>query len=191
MIGCGAALRCFIALEIPDDVRGYLCSVIESLRTSGADVKWVERQNIHLTVKFLGACPSEQVEAVMSQLDCLRGKHPQIGASLGALGLFPNRQRPQVVWAGLELRDGAAERLQQEIERRMKAAGFARETRGFRPHLTLGRLRSARRADALIESMEGAAIEPRECSIRSLALMQSHLTPQGAVHRELLSIELG
>jgi len=186
----GASLRCFIALGIPDDIRWYLCSIIARLQTSGADVKWVGPDNIHLTLKFLGACSPEQVEAVTTQLSGLKGSYRRIEAALDRIGVFPDHNRPQVIWAGLALQDQTVRQLQQEIEQRMGSAGFPRETKPFKPHLTLGRMRSLRKADALTGMMQREPLERRGFVINSVSLMKSDLRPAGPFYQPLLTIGL-
>jgi 2'-5' RNA ligase len=80
--------------------------------------------------------------------------------------------------------------LQQEIEQRMGSAGFPRETNPFKPHLTLGRMRSLRKADALTGMVKREPIEQRGFVINSVSLMKSNLSPAGAVYQSLLTIGL-
>ncbi|MDI6739072.1 MAG: RNA 2',3'-cyclic phosphodiesterase, partial [Candidatus Edwardsbacteria bacterium] len=175
---------------MPEDIRRYLGSLTDILKRSGADVKWVTPENIHLTLKFLGATTPAQAEAVKSQLRELQGKYPPVPASLNALGAFPNAMRPQVVWAGMDASGKILDELYNDIEQRMETAGFTKEKRRFAPHLTLGRVRSTRNAAVLSRAMDQIKIVPHAFAIRSLTLLKSDLTPAGAVYQPLMTIEL-
>lgn len=185
------SLRCFVALEIPADIRSYLGRLIDRLRACGADVKWVEPDNIHLTLKFLGPVDPGRIAAVASRLEGIPASDRPVAASLSALGAFPDAHRPQVIWCGLAVADDAAHSLWREVERLMAAEGFAPERRGFTPHLTLGRVRSLRRIDACIGLVAHTAIVPQPFICDRLSLVRSDLTPLGPVYHTVHTMQLG
>ncbi len=140
-------LRLFIAIELNDALRTELKRVQKQLqdecwRVSVAKaIRWVAPQNIHLTLKFLGNCDHAQIPSLTTALE-RAAKHsaPFVLAARG-LGCFPNARRPNNVWVGLEGDVNTAALLAQHIENETHALGFAREERGFTPHLTLGRVK--------------------------------------------------
>ncbi|MCU0607591.1 MAG: RNA 2',3'-cyclic phosphodiesterase [Candidatus Edwardsbacteria bacterium] len=185
------SLRCFIALEIPADIRTYLGRLIDRLRASGADVKWVEPDGIHLTLKFLGPVDPGRIAALASRLDGITATDRPVTATLGPLGAFPDLRRPQVIWCGLAITDDAADILWHEVEQGMAAEGFAPERRGFTPHLTLGRVRTMHRIAACIGLVEHTAIVPQPFVSDRLSLVRSDLTPLGPVYHTVHTIQLG
>lgn len=187
----GTALRCFVALEIPADIRTYLGRLIDRLRASGADVKWVGPDNIHLTIKFLGPVDPGRVAAVAARLDAITATDRPVAASLAQLGAFPDAHRPHIIWCGLEFADDAAETVWRETERVMTMEGFAPERRGFTPHLTLGRVRSMRRIDACIGLVGQTAIVRQPFVSDRLSLVRSDLTPLGPVYHTVHTRLLG
>src|ERR1043166_7801774 len=131
-------MRCFIGIALPDPVRGLLVRVQEALRRADADVKWVEEENLHLSMKFLGNVTDEQVARLTELLTIEAARWPAMKLTYAGVGTFPDRGDPRVVWAGatgdLEKLAGLAA----AVERAAEQVGVPREGRPFVAHLTLG-----------------------------------------------------
>jgi 2'-5' RNA ligase len=183
-------IRCFIALEIPVEIQKVLNGVIRELKSAGADVKWVEPGNIHLTLKFLGSLDRGRADEVGALVKSYVGRFPAINSGLGAVGAFPNLGRPQVIWTGLGqgLQEIAA--IFNELEDGLKALGFPEDQRKFSPHLTLGRVRSGRNLHQLSEKLKSSVPVINDFIIGDMTLFKSTLTPKGAVYQTLEKIEL-
>ena len=187
-----AGVRCFLALEVPGDVRRLLVGVQERLRGADADVRWVAEGNVHLSLKFLGELTAAQVGRLSAGLRAEAARRPAMKLAYEGLGVFPERGLPRVVWAGVtgdldKLADLAAmaERVAEEI-------GVPRERRPFVAHLTLGRVRSARnseRLQAALGKLPQSALGGD--TVRAFALYRSTLTPQGPVHQIMDRFHLG
>lgn len=188
-------IRAFIAIEMPDNVKAGLSSLQAKLRPGQHPyVKWVHPEGIHLTLKFLGNIRRDQVSAIEEAMSKACAGTSPFQLQLGGLGAFPNLARSRVVWVAL---NGDLERLatlQGRIEQSLLPLGFARESRPFAPHLTLGRVREQatpeerRRIGELVkatQSAEAVAMEAGEVS-----LMRSTLTPRGAIYDCMARIEL-
>ncbi len=188
-------IRAFIAIEMPDEIRAGLSSLQAKLRPGQHPyVKWVHPEGIHLTLKFLGNIRRDQVSPIEEAISQASTGISPFQLQLGGLGAFPNLGRPRVVWVAMT---GDLERLaalQRGIEQALVPLGFARESRPFAPHLTLGRLRERaspeerKRIGETVEATEPedtAAMEAREVS-----LMRSTLTPRGAIYDCIATVEL-
>ena len=176
------AVRTFICLQPPAFARDRLASTQQRLRNSGAQVRWVQPHNIHLTLKFLGSVPAQRLLDVTRAVQRAAVPAPPIPLELAVLGCFPNRRAPRVVWAGLkqlpeELRD-----LQQRVEKELVAIGFSAESRPFSPHLTLGRVRSDRNLGKLVEAMRAERLEPLRFEAAEVVVMASRLHASGALY---------
>jgi len=182
-------LRCFIALELPLEIQNELAQTVAALKRAEADVRWVEPENVHLTLKFLGEIPHPKVLQIGIALNALAGQKT-IVSRLAGLGAFPNRHRPRVIWAGLDNGIDELRGLQSQVEDIMSSLGFQREARDFSPHLTLGRVRSQRNLMALDETMEAIRPEPLSFSFRHLVLMKSTLTPSGSIYQPIHTVQL-
>ncbi len=180
-------IRTFISLELPGSVKQAVEGLKEHLMASGGDVKWVKIQGLHLTLKFLGQIPSEKVPAITGALDPIAVRERLFKVTLKGVGAFPSLRNPRVVWVGLE-GDNRLARLQSYVEDAITRLGFESETRPFKPHLTLGRVRSPRRRQALIDALESkAAWESGTCELSEISLMKSELKPGGVVYTPLWS----
>src|SRR5215472_17384598 len=164
-------MRLFTAIDIPEEVRNRLERVLVQLRPT-APVKWSAVENLHITLKFIGEWPVQDLEKLEGALRGI-GKRPGISIDVRALGWFPNPHHPRVFWAGIE-GGPPLEHLAREIESALEPMGVAREERAFSPHLTLARikqpapLQALRQAVADLETVEfGAFRADHFCLYRS------------------------
>ncbi|MBI4726532.1 RNA 2',3'-cyclic phosphodiesterase [candidate division TA06 bacterium] len=183
-------IRCFIALELPQPVQKHLAGIISRLKDPATDIKWVDPQNTHLTLKFLGEITSERLKRARETLVQQDGRHGSIRCRTGQIGVFPGWSRPHVLWLGFN--KGALEisTLQNMLENNLAENGYEKETKKFTPHLTLGRVRSSSNMGKLTERINTAPLEEIEFSFGELALIKSTLTLSGPIYQPLEKIEL-
>lgn len=187
-------IRSFIALEMPDEVKETVALIIKRLRPAQHRyVKWVSPDGTHLTVKFLGNIFPSQIAQITDIMKTAAGKVPPLELNLGGLGMFPNEQRPRVIWVALEGNTDPLAAMQREIEQALAPMGFAPENRAFTPHLTLGRVRDNASSDDRKE-IAGVVRDKKidyEASfiLKELSLMKSTLTPTGAIYNRLDSAQ--
>lgn len=170
----------------------------EMTEHSGARyVRWVNLEQVHLTVKFLGDSPESSVAAVERALTSVTGQACPFALTLAGVGAFPDRRRPRVIWVGLDAGDEAAAMrdLHTGLERDLARLGFASEGRPFSPHLTLGRVRHGIRPTEVSQVCEMLsvpwAVAPVSFEVSAVSLMASDLRPTGAVHTRLFEARLG
>lgn len=183
-------IRSFIALEMPDEVKETVALIIKRLRPAQHRyVKWVSPDGTHLTVKFLGNIFPSQISQITGIMKTAADKVPPLELRLGGLGMFPNEQRPRVIWVALEGNTEPLAAMQREIEQALVPLGFVAENRAFTPHLTLGRVRDNATPD---ERREIAGVVKDKkidyeavFTLRELSLMKSTLTPTGAIYNRI------
>jgi len=180
-------MRTFIAIELSEEIKDSLAQVQSNLKYAGADVKWVEKNNIHLTLKFLGEIDEKKCEMVKLALDETAKSAKPFEISLKDIGAFPKIDYPRVIWVGLD--KGAKESIELAVktDETLSKIGFDKETRPFAAHLTIGRVRSAKNKEALkekIDSYDPKHLQPHQL-INSITLFQSTLTPKGSVYTKL------
>lgn len=184
-------IRTFIAIEIPDDVKAKMREVQDVLKKSGADVGWVRPEGVHLTLKFLGNIDAGRAEEIGTAVSAALSGTGTFELVVGGIGVFPNGRSPRVVWLGLSGGLDALAALYEKVEAACETLGFKRESRPFRPHLTLGRVKSPRGRERLMRSVaQLEKVEAGGFTAGAVSVMKSELRPTGAVYTELGRAEL-
>jgi RNA 2',3'-cyclic 3'-phosphodiesterase len=188
--------RSFVALVLDDLTRAAVGAEIERLRPLSRAVAWVPASNLHVTLKFLGEQSDAGLALAAEALDAVGAATAPFTATLLGLGAFPGMERPRILWVGVA--EGALEvrALQSRLEGALERGGFARESRPWHPHLTIGRVFDPRRwrrdaTPALREAMARAATTRfGAVPVGRIVLMRSDLSASGARYRELHSAAL-
>ena len=176
-------IRTFIAVEIAAPVREQLVTLQETLREAAGEVKWVEPQNLHLTLKFLGEVDETELYAVCKSAQQAVADTAAFTMQVAGVGAFPDPRRPRVIWAGI--REGADELifLHDLLEEEFRSHGYPREDRAFTPHLTLGRARQPKPTPQLARAFEELADwDGGATLVREILIMSSQLTPSGPIY---------
>jgi len=158
------------------------------LKYSGADVKWVAKDNIHLTLKFLGEVSEEKIEVIKSILDGITSKTRPFEITVKDIGAFPKIEYPRVIWAGLDKGSDESKVLAEKTDNALSSIGFEKETRPFTAHITIGRVRSSKNKDALkdkMHSVDDKLLSGATQSVSSVILFKSTLTPSGSIYTKL------
>jgi len=161
------------------------------LKTARADVKWVRPTGVHLTIKFLGDVEENTIPALAAAASEAIAGNRALPLRIAGTGVFPSPSRPRVVWLGLGGDLAGLERLRRDVETVAAGFGFAPENRPFKPHLTLGRVRSERGRTELLAGLEKLDPGPVEFTAGEVILFKSDLRPSGAVYTALHRMTLG
>ena len=177
-------MRLFVALELTPEVHAAVRAVVERLRGTDADVRWVRPDGMHLTLKFIGEVRPEKLEPIRKALADVTSESA-VQLRFHGLGYFPNPRRPRVIWIGVEASANLAP-LAAQLEAGLVPLGIEAENRSYVPHLTLGRFRSEERLARLQEEIATLpSTEFGSFETRALALFQSKLSPHGAEYTRL------
>ena len=179
-----------MALEVPGRVLDSLTTFQNELSATGADLKLVERQNLHFTVKFLGEISEVQAADARSRLRGLPLKGAEV--EVRGAGAFPTPARPRVAWAGVAREN---EQLVMPIAEGVRGSleGIGeRDDRPFQAHITLARVRSGRNLRQLAELLRANSERPfGVATLSELKLKSSVLTPSGPVYNDVEVYKLG
>jgi 2'-5' RNA ligase len=184
-------LRAFVALEIsePKVLDALVAFQLEMSRT-GSDLKLVERENLHFTVKFLGEITETQAKDADSRLKRLHLSPAQV--EVRGVGAFPNIGSPNVVWVGVpEAQEGLVVQIAKPAIEALEGIGES-EHRPFRAHATLARLRSRREPRELASLL--SANSDRDfgpLALKDLKLKSSVLSPSGPTYSDVGVYPLG
>jgi 2'-5' RNA ligase len=185
-------MRLFLAVDIPEDIRRGAGDLVRDVNIPTQKVRWVKRENLHITLKFLGETPKERLGAVAAGARRVAAGFTPIYVLVEGAGVFPNKIKPRIFWLGIKGDTKALERLAEELDAALALAGFAREERPFSAHLTLGRVQ--------VESAKGqvirAATAHKDISFGSftvdrLVLYESVIGPGGPKYTPLGSFPFG
>ncbi len=187
-----AKMRAFIAVETPPNVVGRATKLARHLATAAADVKWVEAENLHWTVKFLGDIHPLDLVEVCQALHAAARAVPPFQMNVAGLGAFPNVGRPRTLWLGAGDGGNGLVRLAEAVETEATRIGFRRESRRFEPHLTIGRVRSGGPEQAALGELiaEQLAFDGGVMEVDEVVLFSSELRPAGPVYEALERVEL-
>jgi 2'-5' RNA ligase len=133
--------RTFIAIPVPEHIRGILREVQEYMEPVSRGVKWVDPELMHITLKFLGGTPERLLEDVGRDFREITAKTEAFKLQLKDLGHFPRTGDPRVLWAGLQKVPGRVYRLSDELNTAFLAYNFDDTGKRFSPHITLGRVK--------------------------------------------------
>ena len=183
-------IRAFIAVELPKGVKSFLKELSAKLKGFGGDVRWTRPEGIHLTLKFLGNIKSEQAPALGEAIKSVCGDCRRFPLDVAGVGAFPGLGRPRVIWTGLQDPLGRLVPLAAKLEDLVAEQGFEREKRPFRPHLTLGRVKSGRVNPELVAAIRDMSdLAGPSFVAEHLVLFQSVLKPSGAEYTPLFQGE--
>lgn len=181
-------IRSFIAFDIDNDVVLRRFSEVQGiLINTGADLKLVKPQNIHITMRFLGDISMQMIDPIHDTMKEIFST--PFDVYIRGVGEFPNPKRIRVVWAGIR---SGAENLKdvfEQLEPRLRRLGFKPDFKGFNPHITLTRVRTSRHKTELIQSV-GNLVDYEFGIVRAkcLRLKKSVLTPRGPIYSTLREV---
>ncbi len=185
-------IRCFLAIDLPDSFRPKLALVQGELKRSGADVRWVPVGNIHITLKFFGNVPDNEIDSLVLAAREVAEEQAPLQLTVTGAGAFPSVKSPRVIWLGLGGDVLPLTQFYHRLEKAFAALGYPPENRAFSPHLTLGRVKSPEgrfRLTKILESLPPAEWPP--FPVHEIILFQSVLSPRGSTYTPLQRIPLG
>ncbi len=185
-------IRCFLALDLPDTLRPQLALLQGELKKSAADVRWVAVGNIHLTLKFFGNVPDNEIDAITLAAREVAAQQAPFQLQATQAGAFPNMQSPRVIWVGLGGDVIPLAQMYHKLEKAFEVLGHLPEGRPFNAHLTLGRVKSPANRHRLALALEKLPpLKWPPFMVKEIILFKSTLTPQGSIYTPLQVIPLG
>lgn len=184
-------MRTFIAIEIPGELKQRIREVQDQVRAGAVDASWPRPEGIHLTLKFLGEVPDSRIPEIKNALASAVAGVGRFRLETGGIGAFPTPKNARVAWIGISGDRETLNRLQAAVEDEMARAGFEREDRKFKPHLTLARIKSIRSRQnwlAVLDRVKDIKLPGFE--VTAVSLMKSELRRTGAEYTEIARVEL-
>jgi len=187
-------MRAFIAIELPKDIKAGLSKIqeelkAESLKIEPPSISWVKPQNLHLTLKFLGDIPAEQLKEIKQIISETTKTISGFRLRLEAAGFFPNLQTARIIWVGANQPPPELKQLAQQLEARLVKSGMPQEERDFRPHITIGRIKNRLNSfdlEKILDKLEKNITGSNwEFNCGEITLFESTLGPGGPAYTVL------
>jgi len=181
-------LRSFIAFDIEDKaIIERLTNAQMELVKTGADLKLVKPENIHITIRFLGNISPGMVEKIFEAMKNVDFKPFRV--EIRGLGAFPGLRFPRVVWAGIKRGEEELKGIFEQLEPQLRKLGFQPDPKGFSPHITIARVRTGRNKGELVKKLkELIDLEIGVFTAKCLRLKRSTLTPKGPLYTTLKEV---
>lgn len=190
-------MRIFLAVFPPPETQTLALAMETRVREAAGErargVSWVKLDNLHYTLKFLGELGEDGARRAGEGAREAAAALAAFDVTLGAAGAFPNAKHARVLWLGCDEGAEPFEALAKRVDQSLAKRGFDRETRPFRTHLTIGRVREPH-ADwtAALAAAPAPAAEPAaRFRVGSVLVMKSTLSPRGSIYDVLAEAKLG
>ena len=183
-----SSFRGFIAVEIP--INNMIKTIHNEIAKLPTNIKLVELENIHITLKFLGETKEEHIELIRQIMENTMEKMKPYSIQLKGTGVFPNHNYIKIIWIGIEQAE-LLSIISSSLNSQLVKLGYKKEKRGFNPHLTIARVKSAKGKDQLIHLIEKYKdIIFDEVLIDCILLKKSTLTPQGPIYETITKVKM-
>jgi RNA 2',3'-cyclic 3'-phosphodiesterase len=178
-------LRLFVASEVPEGIRAAVAGAVAPVRERFPKARWVPPQNQHVTLKFLGSTYPRLVDWVTATVGEVASRHAPFTTRVEGLGAFPSARRARVLWAGLDNRGSAFERLAADLDEALSKE-FKAEKRAFTPHLTVARFEPT-----VVVDPDEIAFQSGPFEVGRIVLFRSHLRRPAPVYEPMVVEPLG
>ncbi len=202
--------RVFVAVRLPAAAATVVAKTQDSLRQRVHDVKWVESENLHLTLRFFGELGEDDLRGATEVVQAVTKSVTPFTIELEGVGCFPPEGRPRVIWVGTRTGGAQLVQLAGQLDEAFGAAGLGRERRPFRPHLTIGRPRgpdrrrgqrrgrrqygpppSLQAVSEIRAAVAAARCGPLPFAVEAVVVVESILRPAGPFYEDLAQGRLG
>ncbi len=179
-------MRTFIAIEIPDAQKKIVWNSIQEFKKLNLPVKWVEYENLHITLKFLGEIDEKKMTQILPVLSSISNSTKSFTMQLESFGCFPNIKNPRVLWTGVSQGTNEIISLAEQLENDLVKFGFKKEGKKYHPHLTIGRIKTFCKVDDIINT----AIKTEPFTVNEFILFKSTLLSSGPVYERIKTFPL-
>lgn len=176
--------RTFICIDLPKNIIPEIEKIQSQIRKKDFVGKLIERENLHLTLKFLGEIPEETLERIKTELKKI--SHEKFQASIEKIGYFTYRGNPRIIWLKVESRE--LENLQKKIDSSLSKL-FPKEER-FMSHLTIARIKYVKEKEKFYDFLKNIKFKKINFPVDSFTLKSSVLTTKKAVYKTLEEYKL-
>ncbi|MBR6023565.1 MAG: RNA 2',3'-cyclic phosphodiesterase [Methanobrevibacter sp.] len=182
-------IRAFLAVDLDDDLKPKINKIIREFKKTNANIKYVDLQNLHFTLKFFGDIDTEGIDLIGEKIEKVIGDFDSFTIKIKGCGAFPNKNRIKVIWVGLD-EDQILKELHDKLDKEFNSIGFDLDKK-FSSHLTIGRMRSGKAKDKVKNTLDSYDdIDIGTMEVNTIILKKSTLTPSGPIYEDLIEFRL-
>ena len=182
-------IRAFLAIDLDDDLKPKINKIIREFKKTNANIKYVDLQNLHFTLKFFGDIDTEGIDLIAEKIEKTIKDFDSFNIKIKGCGAFPNTNRIKVIWLGLD-EDKILKELHDNLDKEFNSIGFDLDKK-FSSHLTIGRMRSAKAKDKVKNTLDlYDGIDVGTMEVKTVTLKRSTLTPSGPIYEDLIEFRL-
>ena len=184
-------IRTFLSIPVPPEVRTKKNMLYSTLENSPAQINWVANKNLHLTIKFIGFTPESSFNSIIETLKNITENLKPFTLKIKNTGCFPVKERPRVLWMGVEGNTSPLVLMISNIEKEMERLGFSKNKNDFFPHITLARVNYPQKYTPNIDKFLNSSYDPIDFWLDRMQFFSSELLPSGSIHTLLQSFPFG
>ena len=182
-------IRAFLAIDLDDDLKPKINKIIREFKKTNANIKYVDLQNLHFTLKYFGDIDTEGIDLIDEKIEKIIKDFDSFNIKIKGCGAFPNTNRIKVIWLGLD-EDKILKELHDNLDKEFNSIGFDLDKK-FSSHLTIGRMRSAKAKDKVKNTLDlYDGIDVGTMEVKTVTLKRSTLTPSGPIYEDLIEFRL-
>ena len=181
--------RLFIALAIPNEIKDGIIRLQQHLDAYNCRVRWVKREALHITLRFLGDTPEALIPALQHALEKTAASGDPFPVTIEGTGFFPGEKNPRIIWAGITAGREPLIGLAGNLNDELTEAGIDPDRRPFSPHVTIGRIKSPVRMENVVQDRV-RDLPGQTMTVREILLIDSRLRPAGPVYTILHTVKL-
>jgi len=175
--------RTFIAINLTYELKNYLTVIKNNINIPDTKIKWVNKNNFHITLKFLGYQSLEKIERIKKSLEEIVNLHNSFVMQLSPfIGCFPSLNNPRIIWVGIEKGIDNLKKLSDSINFSLSKRNLLEDKKEFSSHITIGRVKFIKDKNLFFETLKNININQLLQNVKSLELMESQLTPTGPIY---------
>ena len=178
------SIRSFLAIDIDADLLDKIKTVEDEFKKIDANIKYVNIENMHLTLKFFGNIDLNRIDKISCSVKKVINEHKPFKINIKGSGAFPNTKQIKVIWIGLEENNDFIT-LQKNLDNEFNKLGFNLE-RNYKSHLTIGRMKNGKNKNLIQDKIkEYEDYNIGSMTVKKIALKKSTLTPQGPIYENI------
>jgi len=185
------AIRLFIAIEIEKRIKERILDFLNHLKKADAGVRWVDSENIHVTLKFLGNIDAIMLPALIKYIDNVMSCFSPFKIQIGNVGAFPTVKKPRILFVGVGDKENNLLKIFEQLEKGIEEYGIKRETKNYVGHITIGRTKSQKNLRKIMDTLQSDSDHFfGQEKVHHISLIQSELTPDGPIYATIKKFQL-